>query len=185
MNAYNKNGHIVADVCRYTRVPLFDGDGGVGGLESATPARLTRWTFDLVGGTVKEEQLDDLAVEFPRLDERYTGLPYRHGYAGGRVGARSDAGPFNAIIHYDFKTEARQIRDLGPTSFTSEPVFVPRTTQAREGEGFLLAVVYQQPEDRSDLLIFDAENIKGEPLATVRLPHRVPYGFHGNWGQGL
>jgi carotenoid cleavage dioxygenase len=70
-------------------------------------------------------------------------------------------------------------------SFTSEPIFVPRSPGAREGEGFLLTVVYRHDENRSDLLILDAENVEDKPLATVKLPHRVPYGFHGNWGQGI
>jgi carotenoid cleavage dioxygenase len=49
----------------------------------------------------------------------------------------------------------------------------------------LLAVVYHQEENRSNLVILDAENIEDQPLATVKLPHRAPYGFHGNWGQGI
>jgi carotenoid cleavage dioxygenase len=62
---------------------------------------------------------------------------------------------------------------------------LPRSPQASEGEGLLLAVVYRHEEQRSDLLILDAENVEDKPLATVKLLHRVPYGFHGNWGQGL
>ena len=73
------------------------------------------------------------------------------------------------------------MHDLGPTCFTSEPIFVPRSPQSPEGEGFLLAVVYRHEENRSDLLILDAENVEDKPLATLKLPHRVPYGFHGNW----
>ena len=53
--------------------------------------------------------------------------------------------------------------------------------RAAEGEGFLLSVVYRAEMDRSELLILDAENVSGAPLATVLLPHRVPGGFHGNW----
>ena len=30
----------------------------------------------------------------------------------------------------------------------------------------------------------DAENISSGPLARAMLPHRIPYGFHGNWRQG-
>jgi len=134
---------------------------------------------------VKEERRDDSTVEFPRLDERYTGLRYRHGYAGGRTGSPLNVGAFNAIFHYDHQTGRRRMHDLGPTCFTSEPIFVPRSPQSPEGEGFLLAVVYRHEENRSDLLILDAENVEDKPLATLKLPHRVPYGFHGNWGQGL
>ena len=134
---------------------------------------------------MKETPLDESPAEFPRLDERFAGLPYRYCYTGGQVGATSDAGLFNMIFLYDHQTGRRREHEFGTTSFTSEPVFVPRTPDASEGEGFLLSVVYRQEEQRSDLVILDAENVKGKPLATVKLPHRVPYGFHGNWGRGL
>jgi carotenoid cleavage dioxygenase-like enzyme len=32
-----------------------------------------------------------------------------------------------------------------------------------------------------DFYVLDARHIAGEPIARVILPHRVPYGFHGNW----
>jgi carotenoid cleavage dioxygenase-like enzyme len=166
------------------RYHWFDG-AGAAEFARALTARLTRWTLDLAGGTVKEERLDERPAEFPRVDERYTGLRYRHGYASGRAGSPVGAEFFNAIYHYDHQIGRRRMHNLGPTSFTSEPVFVPRSPRAREGEGFLLAVVYRREENRSDLLILDAENVESAPLATVQLPHRVPYGFHGNWGQGL
>jgi carotenoid cleavage dioxygenase len=183
MNAYAENGKIVADVCRYARLPLFDGTDP--GDLSASGAHLTRWTIDLTSSAIQETRLDEDTSEFPRLDERYAGLPYRYGYAGGRTEATSPGGFFNALFLYDHKTGRRREHRLGATAFTSEPVFVPRSAHAPEGEGFLLAVLYRQEENRSDLLILDAENIGGKPLATVKLPHRVPYGFHGNWAQGV
>ena len=184
MNAYSENGQVIADVCRFDRLPLFDG-AEVNDLANGGSAKLTRWTLDLRGGTMKEEQRDDSPAEFPRLDERYAGLTYRYGYSGGRCGTPTDGGFFNAIFRYDHKTGSKQVCDFGPVGFPSEPIFVPRSAQSPEGEGVLLTVVYRQEENRSDLLILDAENIAHEPLATVRLPHRIPYGFHGNWGQGL
>jgi carotenoid cleavage dioxygenase len=184
MNAYSEHGRVIADVCRFDRLPLFDGADAAEFVKALT-ARLTRWTLDLAGGTVQAERLDESPCEFPRLDERFTGLRYRHGYASGRAGSPVGADFFNAIYHYDHQGGRRRMHNLGSTSFTSEPVFVPRSPRAREGEGFLLAVVYRREEHRSDLLILDAENVERAPLATVKLPHRVPYGFHGNWGPGL
>ena len=58
---------------------------------------------------------------------------------------------------------------------------VPRGEGAAEGCGYLLSVVYRADQNRSDLVILDAEQVEREPLATVQLPHRVPGGFHGNW----
>ncbi len=63
----------------------------------------------------------------------------------------------------------------------SEPVFVPRHPGAGEGDGWLLVVAWRGEERRSDLLVFDTGGIADGPVATVRLSHRVPFGFHGNW----
>jgi carotenoid cleavage dioxygenase len=183
MNAYSESGKVVADVCRFDRLPLFDG-ADTASIAGGGHARLTRWTIDLAGG-VKEERLDESPTEFPRLDERYTGLHYRYGYAGGRIGEAGDAGFFNSIFLYDHKTGRRRAHDFGPASFTSEPIFVPRSPQAPENDGFLLAIIYRQEENRSDMVILDAANVEDKPLATITLPHRIPYGFHGNWGQGI
>jgi carotenoid cleavage dioxygenase-like enzyme len=185
MNAYTEGRRVIADVCRFDRLPLFDGGGSMEGVGQALRACLTRWTFDLDAGTITTEQRDDSFAEFPRLDERYSGHFYRYGYTVGRVGVPTEAGVFNAIFLYDHTTGRRRVHDFGATSFPSEPVFVPRSPTAPEGEGFLLAVVYRAEENRSDLVILRAEAVEEKPLATVKLPHRVPYGFHGNWGAGL
>jgi carotenoid cleavage dioxygenase len=42
-------------------------------------AVLWKWTIDTVAGTVREEQIDDRAGEFPRVDDRLTGLAAGHG----------------------------------------------------------------------------------------------------------
>jgi carotenoid cleavage dioxygenase-like enzyme len=173
MNAHSEGERIVAEVARYPVLPLFGADEGA-------PATLHRWTIDLAAGTLKNEQLDDDALEFPRLDERRTGLAYRHGYAAGIVGDDGQFG-FNAILHYDLHEGTRSTHRLRPGSVTGEPVFVPSSPDAAEGRGFLLAPVYRADENRSDLLVLDAENVESAPLATVKLPHRVPFGFHGNW----
>jgi len=64
---------------------------------------------------------------------------------------------------------------------TSEPVFVPRSADAPEGDGWLTAVVWRAGENRSDLLIFEAQDVAKGPIATAEMPRRVPFGFHGNW----
>ena len=184
MNAYSENGQVIADVCRFDRLPLFDG-AEVNDLTNGNSAKLTRWTLDLRSGTVKEKLLDNSPAEFPCLDERYTGLMYRYGYSSGRCGVPTDGGFFNAVFRYDHQTGKKHVCDFGSAGFPSEPIFVPRSARSPEGQGYLLSVVYREPENRSELVILDAENIEHEPLAVVRLPHRIPYGFHGNWGQGL
>ena len=46
---------------------------------------------------------------------------------------------------------------------------------------FYESLVWREREQRSDLLILEALNLSAGPVATVHLPHRVPFGFHGAW----
>lgn len=64
-----------------------------------------------------------------------------------------------------------------------EATFVPRpggeSDRATEDDGFLLTFLYDRASDSSSFAVFDARSMHSEPLATVRLPQRVPFGFHG------
>ncbi|WP_332766486.1 carotenoid oxygenase family protein [Phenylobacterium sp.] len=183
MNAFELDGKIIADVMRYDSAPLFPlADGSPG---RKTAARLVRWTLDLDGGSdaIKEEALDDLDGEFPRFDERLSGLGYRHGwYAADPTNAKTIKQ--TAIAHLDLKTGKRQVYALNGGDMTSEPVFTPRSADAPEGDGWVTAVVWRAGEDRSDFLVFEAQDIAKGPIAVAKLPRRVPFGFHGNWVAG-
>jgi carotenoid cleavage dioxygenase len=183
MNARDDGDRIVLEVCRYPRLPLFEG-ADTQGLEDLS-AKLTRWTLDLSGGGAKEERLDDVAFEFPRFDERRAGLSYRHGFgAGVRPGGEGRHG-VDTIFHWDLATGKRKDHSVPAHDVVGEPIFVPRSPGAEEGDGFLLVVVYRGEEKRSDLVVLDAQNVERAPLATVKLTHRVPFGFHGNWAAGI
>ncbi|MFF7748658.1 carotenoid oxygenase family protein [Streptomyces sp. NPDC007971] len=44
-----------------------------------------------------------------------------------------------------------------------------------------MTYVHDAATDRSDLVVLDADDLAAEPVATVHLPTRAPFGFHGNW----
>ncbi len=50
---------------------------------------------------------------------------------------------------------------------------------AGEDDGYLVLFVYDEATKTSDFVVYDATTFSDKPLATVRLPQRVPYGFHG------
>jgi carotenoid cleavage dioxygenase len=60
-------------------------------------------------------------------------------------------------------------------------VFVPRSDGSAEDDGWVLAYVYDANTDRSDVVVLDAQDFGGDPVATIHLPVRVPFGFHGSW----
>jgi len=182
MNAFTDGNRIVAHVMQFEEAPLFPrADGGRGDPDKAN-ARLCEWVLDLGdnSNSVKRGYLDDITGEFPRLDERFTGLDYRHGYYAASTTKNGGLG-FNAIVHHDFTRGERRLFELPAGDYAGEPVFVPSARDAAEGQGYLLSTIYRGGEHRSDLAIFDAENVADGPVACAELPHRVPFGFHGNW----
>lgn len=185
LNAYSEGDKVVVDLCVYPRVPLFpnaDGSRAPADLADA-PARLERWTFDLAANTdqFKREALDDLASEFPRVDDRMTGRRHRHGYVGAIMGDKLPGSPFDSLAHFDLARGKRETWTPGPGSFVMEPVVAPKSNGAGEADGYLLTLVYRSDENRSDLVVLDAQEIARGPIATAKLPVRVPFGFHGNW----
>ncbi|MEZ6029168.1 MAG: carotenoid oxygenase family protein [Hyphomonadaceae bacterium] len=46
-------------------------------------------------------------------------------------------------------------------------------------------LVYRAATDTSELQVLEAQDISAPPTATIRMPRRVPSGFHGNWAPGV
>ena len=180
LNSWDDGDKIHCDVMRYDVAPLFPNADGSPGAKSA--ARLVRWTFDLASDSnaIKETVLDDIDGEFPRVDPRYETLEHRHAWYAADPGG-SKTVRLNSLAHLDLKTGKRQVYELDGGDATSEPVFVPRSATADEGDGWLTAVFYRAGENRSDLAIFDAQDIAKGPVGIAEMPRRMPFGFHGNW----
>jgi carotenoid cleavage dioxygenase len=189
MNHYDTtDGGIVIDVVKYDIAPLFPLPDGAPSSKEAPPSRLFRWTFDLgdKGKAFHEVQLDDRISEFPRFDERLAMADYRHGWAvtANATDSARDREEGDQLTHYDHKTGKSVDWRPNRGDRMSEPVFVPRTPDAAEGDGWVLSVVYRAAEARSDLAVFEATDIVKGPVALAHLSSRVPAGFHGNWRPG-
>ena len=183
MNSFSIGEIIYCDVCEYPQAPLFPFADGSPGDPKKANANLVRWTFDLSAptDTYKRQQLDDLDTEFPRLDERRTGLNYRYGFMAADSKPKNRVGGFDMLCRVDLENGTRDVYEAGPGVAVSEPVFVPRTEDSVEGDGFLLAYTYDANRRASNLLIFDALDLQSGPIANGYLDHRIPFGFHGNW----
>lgn len=66
----------------------------------------------------------------------------------------------------------------GDDKYGGEPLFLPKQSD-KEDDGYILAFVHDEKNWKSELQIVDASNL--ELVATVKLPSRVPYGFHGTF----
>ena len=174
MNAFDlPDGRLVVDVSRHPKMFATDLNGPWEG-----PPVIERWTLDPAAGKVHTERLDDSSQEFPRIDERLVGRPYRYGWSAsfGTVGPEH-----RGLTKWDLHAGTSERHDFGPGRSSGEGVFVPRAPDAAEDDGWVMSLVHDRAEDRSALVILDARAFSGEPVAVVHLPARVPYGFHGNW----
>ena len=138
---------------------------------------LERWTIDPESRTVTRRVIDPTPQEFPRPDERLFGLPYRYAYTMMLGGAFLGGG----LLKHDLETGTRQVHSFGPDKHPGEFVFVPASADAAEDEGWLIGLVIDLAGETTELVILDAQDFEGEPVALVQLPHRIPPGFHGNW----
>jgi carotenoid cleavage dioxygenase-like enzyme len=71
--------------------------------------------------------------------------------------------------------------DLGPGQALGEGVFVPRGDDPSEEAGWLVSIACDGARGTSELVVVDVADFDGPPVARVRLPQRVPFGFHGTW----
>jgi len=167
MNSFeDADGRVVMDTARYPELWRQNTD-------FKDHAALHRWQFDLAAGTVAETALDDRSIEFPRVAESLVGLKNRFGYA---VATLEEA---NSLVKYDLTTGSSTSHEFGDSQIPGEAVFVPR--DGAEDDGWLLTYVYDKPTNSSSFVVLDAADIAGPPIATVQLPQRVPFGFHGSW----
>jgi carotenoid cleavage dioxygenase len=176
MNAYDEGGTVVVDVCRHPTMFAHSTDGpNDGGVPT-----LDRWTIDPASRKVREERLDERGNEFPRVNETLLMSPHRYGYAVEAVNTES-AFDTARVIKHDLRAGTSESHDFGAGGHPGEFVFVPSEGATAEDDGYLMGYVYDATRDASDFVVLDASAVAAEPIATVALPQRVPYGFHGNW----
>jgi carotenoid cleavage dioxygenase len=176
LNAQDDGDRLILHVIRY--------DSLENGVYSSGPACLWRWTVNLAAGTVREEQLDDRDTEFPRIDDRLAGLAVRHGHtttAPLAYRTATDDAPQRAAIHrYDFSDGTVVSHTFARGRTPGEAVFVPADGRPG-GPGWLMTLVHDAATGYSELVILNADELTAPPVATVHIPRRVPFGFHGNW----
>ncbi|AFY50266.1 lignostilbene-alpha,beta-dioxygenase-like enzyme [Nostoc sp. PCC 7524] len=178
LNAYEDQDEVVLIACRMSSTTVLAIDNSQTDPQADIPL-LHRWRFNLTTGKVTEEVLDDVAAEFPRVNENLLGRFTSYGYAGKM--AKGSLPLFEGVIKYDFDSGKSQIHTFGKGRYGGESVFVPRPGATVEDDGWLVTYVHDTAEDSSELVVVNAQDVSSEPIARVLIPQRVPYGFHGAW----
>ncbi|PPS15724.1 hypothetical protein GOBAR_AA04859 [Gossypium barbadense] len=69
-------------------------------------------------------------------------------------------------------------RFYGDDCFGGEPLFVRRNVEDDEDDGFVMKFVHNERTDESMFLLMDPKSPDFATIAALKLPRRVPYGFH-------
>ncbi len=177
MNAYDDGNRVVVDVPRMRSI------GGDVAPE-VDDLVLERWTVDLDAGALTTERLDDDGQDFCRINEAHLGSRHRYGYTLAMGNPGDGDGPYGStrIFKHDFARSGREQHDFGSGRHPGEFVFVNDPERAGDEDGgWVMGLVFDAREGRSELVILDAQDFAGAEVAAIELPRRVPYGFHGNW----
>jgi carotenoid cleavage dioxygenase len=157
--------------------------------------RITRWTldFDNPEAGFHEQILGSEFAEFPMIDARAQTKRQRVGFTpirrpetadewAGAAHAGFGEGGLDAVVRFDF-VEDREVSQFvaGRNSTVQEPMFVPRSPDAPEGDGWLIMLVNRWDTMLNDLVIVDTADLAAGPVATASLPMRVHGGIHTLW----
>ncbi|MGN2640070.1 carotenoid oxygenase family protein [Nocardia takedensis] len=166
-NAYDEaDGTVVVDYVQWAYPS--------GLAKVATPQRgaLVRAVIDPRDGGITRTDLAVHPVEFPRVDDRE--LTGRHSVIA-TAGSSGPGAAKDALLFLDSVTGRETWWNAGDLA-VGEPIFLPGE---RAGYWGTLAT------DRTDLSswfhVLAAEDPGAGPIASVRLPIRVPAGLHGMW----
>lgn len=157
---------------------------------AAARTTIRRYVIDMnasASGWREERLWQDKPGALSRIDDRFMGHPFRHGLLSfaddskpfsGDMGGRR---PTNSFGRFDFATGAVEAMFAGPEFGLQEIAFAPRSPDAPEADGWVMALGTNYETMKSELVIGDTANLAAGPVARVRLPFRAPQQVHGNW----
>lgn len=183
MNAWEEPDGTITVECPHFDRPAWDaasafinGTAGHGAMP-AKNSRRSRWTIDPKAGTALFTIKDETTIEFPEINDLYTGRASRYAYAVSFPGAGQTS---CGLVKYDMATDRADRLVLPDGLYAGEPTFVPDPNGRAEDDGWLLTLVTDLRSRAAELWLLDARDLR-KPVAAVELPVWVPAGVHGAW----
>ena len=186
VNCWEEGDEVVMVACRY--MPAKKADGSIDEERTARmiatlemDARLWRYRMNLKTGETTEECLNaDYNVEFPSYNSLDTGRYTQWAYLVDHdpkmlrwTGIRK--------MNTDTGESVGEWSDGHDHCWYSEPWFAPADNPKSEDHGYVVTFCWNDRTEVQELQVFDALDISKGPVARIRLPRRVPPGFHACW----
>ncbi len=177
VNAFERDGQVMLDLVAFEDASIVDAlsldELRSGGFADAPDGHLVRYRIDPRTGETDHERRSPGGIELPTVPPAVRTRPYRYAY-----GQATDRPGANGLVKVDVEAgTATEWWEEGV--YVEEPRMVQRPDGDAEDEGVVLAPALDTDAERTYLLVFDAETLTVR--ARARLPHAVPFGFHGRF----
>ncbi|KAL6001761.1 putative carotenoid cleavage dioxygenase 4, chloroplastic [Asimina triloba] len=131
--------------------------------------------IEMKTGKVRRRTVSSQNLDFGVINPAYVGRKNRYAYMG--VG---DPMPkISGVAKLDLEGGKEVVRLYGEGCYGGEPFFVAKENPAAEDDGYAVSYVHDEKRGESRFVVMDAQSPTLEVVASVKLPRRVPYGFHG------
>ncbi|ETS85697.1 hypothetical protein PFICI_03722 [Pestalotiopsis fici W106-1] len=185
------SGKLYIETSRVLDTNLFPAWGS----ENSPPFRMdpqcdfVRWELDTskpTNSTIPDPVVVlPLPSEFPRIDERYMGRKYNTIFLPVAVPDLPENGmpmsiSLTGLAKVDKRTGTTEFFRPGTKCIVEEPVFIPRSKDSPEGDGWVLCMVQRLEQRKSDLVVLDSREFT-KPKAIIRMPLYLRGQIHGNW----
>jgi all-trans-8'-apo-beta-carotenal 15,15'-oxygenase len=143
-------------------------------------AKLTRVRLHVPSGKLLSmEPVVDFATEFPQVDVRRGLSSYRHVFTA--LTPKGTQGFQRGVGWVRPADKTSDIYDFGEGCVASEPVYIHKSAEASEGDGWLIAFVHDPRSEGSLVAILDALEPSRGPVYLGRVPVNAGFTFHGCW----
>ncbi|KAF3781063.1 putative carotenoid cleavage dioxygenase 4 [Nymphaea thermarum] len=132
------------------------------------------------GKVVGRKLLSTRNLELGVINPKFLGRKNRYAFM-----AEADLnGKCSTIVKLDFDLAGGNdcvvaARSFGERCFAGEPFFVGKEEGNGEDDGYVLTYTHDEGSWESSLVVMDAKSPTLDIVATVQLPQRVPYSYHG------
>ena len=178
-NAWDDEDEVVIQASRSKTADIAGAGTSEGNNLAENQGRLHEWRINLKTGQVTERPLSDVPCDFTRVNDTYACHPTRYTYAG--VFNPTRPFTFDGVMKYDNQSGDTAVYRYGEHRHGGEAVFAPSTNATAEDDGYLISFVHDEATNLSECVILDAKDVAAGPVATIKMPIRVPYGFHSGW----
>lgn len=144
--------------------------------------RYHRFRLNMKTGALSRSEVSEHESEFPVFNQTMQGRPQAVTYTICSIPNGADS-YFNGFQRVTFESDT-QLVTLEPGYYASEPMYAARVGAGAEDDGYILVVVYDAFNHRSELRVYRADHVD-ELVATLRLRHHLPHQFHGFWHPDL